>query len=74
MPDVVGLNLQQAQDLIQSSGKVFYSSSYDCTGEGRNQVIDSNWVVVRQSPAPGASIASITPNLGVVKKGEPLIC
>jgi hypothetical protein len=74
MPDVVGLNLQQAQDLIQSSGNVFSSSSYDCTGAGRSQIVDSNWIVVRQSPSPGSSIESTKPNLGAVKKGEPLSC
>ena len=74
MPDVIGMNLQQAQDLIQSSGGVFFSSSYDCTGAGRRQLFDSNWIVVRQTPAPGSSIDGVTPNLGVVKSGEAIPC
>jgi hypothetical protein len=74
MPSVVGMDLQSAQDLIQSSAGVFYSRSYDCTGKGRSQVIDSNWVVVKQTPAPGSPISEGTANLGVVKYGESQVC
>ena len=74
MPSVVGMNLQAAQDLIQSKAGVFYSRSFDCTGQGRNQVIDSNWVVVTQTPSPGSAISEGTANLGVVKTGESRSC
>ena len=47
MPDVICMNLQDAQDEIQDHG-VFLSGSVDATGQGRNQIIDSNWVVVDQ--------------------------
>jgi beta-lactam-binding protein with PASTA domain len=74
MPNVVGMNLQAAQNLIQSEADVFYSRSFDCTGQGRNQIVDSNWVVVTQTPSPGSPISEGTANLGVVKIGESRSC
>jgi hypothetical protein len=57
MPAVpCGTDLQDAQDLVQETG-VFLSQSEDATGEGRMQVIDSNWTVVAQRPEPGTPIA-----------------
>ena len=73
MPEVIGLGLQQAQDLIQTTG-VFYSRSFDCTGDGRQQVLDRNWVVVTQTPEPGAPIGEGDALLGVVKLDEPRTC
>ena len=73
MPAVVCMNLQDAQDLIQENG-VFYSRSNDATGEGRNQVIDSNWVVVGQTPEAGTPITEGDPVLSVVKIGETSSC
>jgi PASTA domain-containing protein len=73
MPDVVCMNLQDAQDEIQDHG-VFFSGSVDATGQGRNQVIDSNWIVVDQSPAPGTPIGEGDAELSVVKSGEPTDC
>jgi beta-lactam-binding protein with PASTA domain len=73
MPDVVGMNLQEAQDTIQLTG-VFFSRSFDATGEGRSQLVDSNWHVVCQSPPPGTPIAEGDANLGAVKYGEFGVC
>jgi beta-lactam-binding protein with PASTA domain len=73
MPNVIGMNLQDAQDEIQRNG-VFYSRSVDCLGAGRNQVVDSNWVVVAQDPSPGMPIGEGDAVLGVVKYGEPRVC
>jgi hypothetical protein len=73
MPSVVCMNLQAAQDLIQTTG-VFFSRSFDATGAGRAQVVDSNWVVVSQDPAPGTPITEGQANLGAVKYGEPSPC
>ncbi len=73
MPDVVCMDLQDAQDLIQESG-VFYSRSVDATGEGRRQIRDSNWVVVGQEPAAGAAIGEGEAELSVVKDDEPSGC
>jgi len=73
MPNVVCFNLQDAQDEIQESG-VFYSRSVDATGQGRRQIVDRNWIVVDQSPAPGADIGEGDAVLTVVKEDEPNAC
>lgn len=73
MPATVCMNLQAAQDLIQDAG-VFYSRSEDATGRGRMQLLDRNWVVVAQEPAPGAPIGEGDAVLSVVKRGEPGDC
>ena len=73
MPDVICMNLQDAQDEIQDHG-VFLSGSVDATGQGRNQIIDSNWVVVDQSPAAGSPIGEGDAELSVVKFGETNEC
>ena len=69
MPDVLCMDLQEAQDEIQDHG-VFLSGSSDATGQGRSQIIDSNWVVVDQFPAPGTKIGEGDAELYVVKDGE----
>ena len=73
MPDVMCMNLQEAQDEIQDHG-VFFSGSVDATGQGRSQIIDSNWVVVDQSPAAGTPIGEGDAELSVVKHGETNEC
>lgn len=74
MPFVVGMNLQAAQDLIQTTG-VFFSKSYDCTGRGRMQILDRDWLVVSQTPAAGSAFEENEAVLGVVKYGEsPTVC
>ncbi len=64
------MNLQDAQDFIQEAG-VFFSRSDDATGQGRSQIIDSNWVVVAQNPEPGVPIGEFEAVLSAVKYGEP---
>lgn len=73
MPDVTCMNLQDAQDIIQAAG-VFYSRSRDATGAGRNQVVDSNWVVVGHTPDAGDPVTEGEAVLSVVKIGEPGDC
>ncbi|MFD4469668.1 PASTA domain-containing protein [Rhodococcus sp. NPDC058505] len=73
MPNVACMNLQDAQDTIQAAG-VFYSRSADATGQGRNQVVDRNWVVVGQTPPAGSLIGEGDAVLSVVKVGEPGDC
>lgn len=73
MPNVVCMNLQDAQDTIQAEG-VYYSRSRDDTGRGRNQVLDRNWVVVSQSPSAGQPIGEGEAVLSAVKLGEPGDC
>ena len=69
MPNVVGMNLQAAQDLIQTHG-VFFSRSEDATGAGRMQILDRDWVVVDQTPAAGELIGEGDALLYVKKIGE----
>jgi hypothetical protein len=73
MPDVVCMNLQAAQDRIQAAG-VFFSRSADATGAGRRQVVDSNWIVVGQTPSAGATVGELEAVLSAVKIGEPSPC
>lgn len=73
MPNVVCLDLQQAQDTIQAAG-VFFSRSDDATGQGRAQVMDRNWIVVAQTPAAGAPVGELEAVLSVVKDDEPNPC
>ena len=73
MPDVVGMNLQEAQDLIQSvSGDIlFFTSSVDATGDDRMQLVDSNWYVCAQNVPADTTVsndADIT--FAVVKTDE----
>lgn len=55
VPDVVGMNHQEAQDALQAAG-FFYLAEEDATGQGRLLVSDRNWVVVSQDPAGGAVV------------------
>lgn len=73
MPNLVGTNLQQAQDKIQAltNDAIYRTTSHDATGKHRSQVIDSNWKVCTQSVAPGATIAKGTKiDFGTVKLAE----
>jgi hypothetical protein len=73
MPEVVCRNLQDAQDDIQRAG-VFFSSSEDATGQGRSQVVDSNWIVIRQTPPAGTLFRDNEAILYVVRTSEPNDC
>lgn len=55
LPNVVGLDLQLAQDTLQAAG--FYGlTSHDAKGLNRQQILDRSWTVVDQSPKPGAIV------------------
>lgn len=71
VPNVLCKDLQSAQDTLQAAG--FYDlGSEDATGQGRQQIVDRNWVVVSQSVAPGTNPDKSTMiMLGAVKFGEP---
>jgi len=74
MPDLRCSDLQDAQDLMQElTGQFFAVDSYDASGAGRAQLIDSNWTVVEQSPAPGERIGG-DPKIGAVKDDEIATC
>jgi hypothetical protein len=70
MPNLIGKDLQGAQDAIQSltHDAVWFSSSTDLTGKGRAQVSDRNWQVCTSTPPPGATFTATTKvNFGVVR-------
>lgn len=70
MPPLVGMNLQEAQDQLQSLGS-FVLNQEDASGQGRMQLIDSNWKVCSQDPAAGALISiTTTVTLRAVKNEE----
>lgn len=71
VPNVVCLDLQAAQEALRSAGFYVLTSS-DATGQGRQQLVDRNWVVVAQSEAAGGSPdPTTTIDLSTVKLGEP---
>jgi hypothetical protein len=59
MPRVVGMNLQFAQDLLQSKGSYFMVQT-DYKGLNRFQILDRNWKVCAQSPAAGKKMTIST--------------
>lgn len=70
MPKVVGMNLQLAQDLLQSKGSYIIDQE-DYKGLNRVQVLDSNWKVCAQSPAAGKKVLiSAVVTLSAVKLTE----
>jgi len=71
MPDLVGLDLQSAQNVVQTNG-VFFSRSHDLLGS-RAQVLDSNWIVCDQNIPAGQQVTGDAEgliDLGVVKREE----
>lgn len=70
VPDLVGMNLQYAQDTLQSLGS-YAMDQTDASGLGRMQVNDSNWQVCAQDPAPGKTVSTDTViTLAAVKLDE----
>ncbi len=70
VPDVVGMDLQLAQDTLQASS--FYAlKPHDAKGLNRIQVLDRQWTVVDQSPSAG-TVTGIdqTIDLGAVRDEE----
>jgi len=73
MPNLVGENLQDAQNAIQSltDYRIFVTHSHDASGAHRLQVVDSNWQVCSQNVKPGKTITTGTAiDFGAVKLGE----
>ncbi|WP_169734203.1 PASTA domain-containing protein [Hamadaea tsunoensis] len=70
VPNVVCMDLQAAQDTLQSAG-FYLLSSKDALGD-RHQILDRDWVVIGQSAAAGSTAFPTTKiTLTVVKYGEP---
>jgi beta-lactam-binding protein with PASTA domain len=55
VPDVSGLNHQDAQNAMQRAG-LHNLREVDGTGQGRALVVDRNWVQTAQDPAPGTEV------------------
>ena len=71
MPFLVGANLQDAQDRLQSLGS-FLLTQNDATGLERFQMLDSGWKVCAQFPAAGTKVSMARMvDLRVVKLHEP---
>ncbi|QJY44438.1 PASTA domain-containing protein [Pseudonocardia broussonetiae] len=72
MPDVVGVDLQSAQDTVQvltSFGVPV--TSHDRTGANRMQVVDEEWRVCDQTPEAGTDLTEDSMiDLGVVRRDE----
>ncbi len=70
VPDVVGEDLQYAQDTMQAAG--YYNlSEEDATGQGRLLINDRAWIVVSQEPKAGTRANSGTAIvLRAKKEGE----
>ncbi|MCR6482744.1 PASTA domain-containing protein [Amycolatopsis sp. OK19-0408] len=55
VPDVSGMNHQDAQNAMQRAG-LYNLREVDGTGQGRALVMDRNWVQTAQDPAPGTEV------------------
>jgi hypothetical protein len=70
VPRVTCTNLQDAQNALQAAGFTNLAS-IDGRGQGRHQLLDRDWLVIRQSAAPGSRPAAGTRIvLTAVKYGE----
>jgi hypothetical protein len=73
MPELVGSNLQQAQDAMQklTGDPLFLTTSHDATGRKRNQIADRNWKICSQNVKAGESITvKSVIDFGAVKNEE----
>jgi hypothetical protein len=55
MPNLIGVDLQLAQDKLQALGS-YVVDQQDAAGLNRVQVVDSNWKVCSQKPAARAKV------------------
>jgi len=73
MPQLVGKDLQTAQDAIQAltTDAVWFTDSHDVSGQDRGQWLDSDWQVCTQNIRPGARFGrGANIDFGVVKAWE----
>ncbi|NEA67517.1 PASTA domain-containing protein [Streptomyces sp. SID12488] len=69
LPDLVGQDLQAAQDEAQAAG-FYVLDDQDASGQGRLQVLDRNWTVCSQDPDPGTHPTDTPVTLYAVKDDE----
>jgi hypothetical protein len=73
MPDLVGQNLQDAQNAIRmlTGNAIIVTTSSDASGQGRQQMRVSNWKVCSQYAAAGETITRTSRiDFAVVKLDE----
>jgi hypothetical protein len=68
MPDLTGKSLKVAVASLPSSTSI---TAKDISGRHRLVIIQSNWQVCSQDPAPGAQFNGQLATFGVVKFGNP---
>jgi beta-lactam-binding protein with PASTA domain len=59
VPDVSGMNHQDAQDKMQAAG-LYNLREVDSTGKGRVMVLDRNWCQTGQDPKAGTEVDANT--------------
>ena len=69
LPNVVGMNLQAAQDCLQERGFWMLDDQPEA-GEPRLQINDDNWTVTRQRPEPGTYSEDVDITLYAKKTGD----
>ncbi|KUM81051.1 PASTA domain-containing protein [Streptomyces curacoi] len=69
LPDLVGKNLQAAQDEAQAAG-FYVLDDQDASGQNRLQVFDRNWTVCSQEPGAGTHPTDTLVTLYAVKEDE----
>lgn len=69
LPDVVGMDLQAAQDEAQAAG-FYVLDDQDASGQKRLQVFDRNWTVCSQEPEAGTHPTDTPVTLYAVKDTE----
>ncbi|MFJ1869953.1 PASTA domain-containing protein [Streptomyces chartreusis] len=69
LPNLVGQDLQAAQDAAQAAG-FYVLDDQDASGQERLQVFDRNWVVCSQKPAAGTHPTDTAVTLYAVKDNE----
>lgn len=69
LPDLVGMDLQAAQDEAQGAG-FYFLDDQDASGQNRLQVLDRNWVVCSQEPEAGTHPTDTKVTLFAVKDTE----
>ena len=70
MPDVVGMQLDEARELLREEGAVLIDRQ-DASGAGRTVLLGKNWVVCEQVPEAGEETAKVgTITLFAVRKDE----
>jgi hypothetical protein len=69
LPDLVGQDLQAAQDEAQDAG-FYVLDDQDASGQHRLQVFDRNWTVCSQDPEAGTHPTDTPVTLYAVKDNE----